>query len=374
MPSSSNGLSLRVVFPSRRYVSELETAFTEQDESNHKFSNTLRTEGRGIPPRNSEMQLLDPSMYEYETDLIQKRRMSIRKAVNYSVNEYEYPHTKTGPLNDNDDVKKLVTAMQVFQRRLDTAEDKFDVHKISTAVYVLSSTLMLLIGAMHGFSTVPRFLDIPTWLFFGSSLVQAITSIDMSLKYRANDPVVQKGFIGMASNIISLAWANLFVSPFAPDAFNNFYVGTGILAVTLVPIMCISVHQMMSLRECIDHRQIRNKEKGGDLGAAGDILSYGLGTTGGFVAGLVSLPVLLDPSHDRSWLLEVNAKGLLPSGDLFVPYSYYSTVMTSAAVAYGALAVTLRDKKLISKQMEQTIIGVPTVLFVISLLGVYGII
>jgi hypothetical protein len=34
----------------------------------------------------------------------------------------------------------------------------------------------------------------------------------------------------------------------------------------------------------------------------------------------------------------------------------------------------LRDKKLISKQMEQTIIGVPTVLFVLSQLGVYGII
>jgi hypothetical protein len=313
--------------------------------------------------------LLDPSIYE--TDLIQKRRISSRKAVDYSVTEH--PHTKTaGPLND--DVKKLVTAIQVFRRRLDTAEDKFDVHKISTAVYVLSSTLMLLIGAMHGFSTVPRFLEIPTWLFFGSSLVQAITSIDMSLKYRANDPVVQKGFIGMASNIISLAWANMFVSPFAPDAFNNFYVGTGVLSMTLIPVMYISVLQMMSLRECIDHRQIRNKEKGGDLGAAGDILSYGLVTVGGFVAGLVSLLMLVDPSHDRSWLLEVNAKGSLPSGDLFVPYSYYSAVMTSAAAAYGALAITLRDKKLISKQMEQTIIGVPTVLFVLSQLGVYGII
>jgi cytochrome P450 len=64
------------VSPSRRYVSELQKTSVEEDDSlagdvlalgkHKKIPNTLRTEGSGIPARNSAVQILDPAMYETE--------------------------------------------------------------------------------------------------------------------------------------------------------------------------------------------------------------------------------------------------------------------------------------------------------------------
>lgn len=171
-----------------------------------------------------------------------------------------------------------------------------------------------------------------------------------------------------------MAWALLYVSPFAPDAFNNFYIGNGILAATFLPILFYDIHGVANLRNIINNRTIRNNEPGGDLGRLGDALSYGLGATVGLVFVFVSIPMVCDPSHDRSWLMEANSSGKLPCGDHFVAYNYYCNVLGTLAVAGGAFATTLRDRKLWSKQTEQLVMGIPLVIFLLGQLRNYGII
>lgn len=293
--------------------------------------------------------------------------------------DYDFPLVSTTdiPVQEQREIapsKKGMSNLDRFWKRLDTQEDKMDMHKLSSVAYLLSAFGILIIGSSAEWSNIPKVLEGPTWIFMISCWVQSVTSIEMTLRYRATDPHVRNGFLASAWNMISMAWALLYVSPFAPDAFNNFYIGNGILAATFLPILFYDIHGVANLRNIINNRTIRNNEPGGDLGRLGDALSYGLGATVGLVFVFVSIPMVCDPSHDRSWLMEANSSGKLPCGDHFVAYNYYCNVLGTLAVAGGAFATTLRDRKLWSKQTEQLVMGIPLVIFLLGQLRNYGII
>ena len=97
--------------------------------------------------------------------------------------------------------------LRSLRRRLDTAEDKFDIHKISSALYLASTIQILSTGATNGFESIPESLEASTNVFMVTSIIQGVTSVDMALKYRQKDPIVRAGFINMAFNMISLGWA-----------------------------------------------------------------------------------------------------------------------------------------------------------------------
>ena len=91
-------------------------------------------------------------------------------------------------------------------------------------------------------------------------------------------------------------------------------------------------------------------------------MSYAFTTAAGFVAASAGIIILSDPSHDGAWL-----ERTFGSGDGLVGiHVYYSGIVTSLAVAIGALSLTLRDRKIISKQSEQLLVGIPTVVFVLA--------
>lgn len=91
-------------------------------------------------------------------------------------------------------------------------------------------------------------------------------------------------------------------------------------------------------------------------------MSYAFTITAGFVAASAGIIILSDPSNDGAWL-----EHTFGSGDGLVGvHAYYSGIVTSLAVAIGALSITLRDRKIISKQSEQLLVGVPTAIFVLA--------
>ena len=251
--------------------------------------------------------------------------------------------------------------LQSLRRRLDTAEDKFDIHKISSGVYLASTIQILSTGATNGFESIPESLEASTNAFLVTSIIQGATSVDMALKYRQNDPIVRAGFINMAFNMISLGWAGLIGSPFLPQAISQ-ESANAVMLLSLVPVFGFTLSEMVSLSKHVGHRKKRRNERGGDLGLAGDLMSYAFTTAAGFVAASAGIIILSDPSHDGAWL-----EHTFGSGDGLVGiHAYYSGIVTSLAVAIGALSITLRDRKIISKQSEQLLVGIPTAMFVLA--------
>ena len=172
---------------------------------------------------------------------------------------------------------------------------------------------------------------------------------------------MRAGFINMAFNMISLGWAGLIGSPFLPQAISQ-ESANAVMLLSLVPVFGFTLSEMASLSKHVGHRKKRRNERGGDLGLAGDLMSYAFTTAAGFVAASAGIIILSDPSHDGAWL-----EHTFGSGDGLVGiHAYYSGIVTSLAVAIGALSITLRDRKIISKQSEQLLVGIPTAMFVLA--------
>ena len=66
----------------------------------------------------------------------------------------------------------------------------------------------------------------------------------------------------------------------------------------------------------------------------------------------------MDPNHNREWLMETMTSNQMNQ-------FFYSSVFVNLSIGMGALAITLRDKKLISKWAEQLL----CVTFMIPALG-----
>ena len=75
-------------------------------------------------------------------------------------------------------------------------------------------------------------------------------------------------------------------------------------------------------------------------------------------ASLQTIGIALILSHGRQWYFTAFEK---VCGTMFTNYSYYGTALATLALAYPALAITLRDKKLITKTTEQVVIGTCTI-------------
>ena len=246
-------------------------------------------------------------------------------------------------------------------RRLDTSEDKFDLHKVSSLVYLAATIHILLVGGVNDFTFIPPSVLMSTYCFFAASIVQGITSIEMALKYRKNDPIVRAGFVNMSCNMISLGWATVIGSPFPPGGISEKATHE-IMLVSLLPVLFFTSAEILTMQKSIRDRGKRKNEKGGDLGSVGDVFSYVFTTVAGFIAALGGIVILSDPSHNSLWLEDTFGTG----DGLVGIHSFYSGIVTSLSVAIGALAITLRDRKIIGKQSEQILIGVPTSIFVVA--------
>ena len=272
----------------------------------------------------------------------------------------------TSKLPSNESIWKKAKSIH---RRLDTAEDKFDLHKLSCLVYLAAAIHILLVGGVNAFTSIPTSVKTSTYCFFAASIVQGMTSIEMALKYRKNDPIVRAGFVNMACNMISLGWAVVIGSPFSPRGISEKDAHE-LMLISLLPVLFFTSAEILTMRNRIQNRKRRKNEKGGDLGSAGDVFSYMFTTVAGCIAALGGIVILSDPSHDSLWLEDTFGTG----DGLVGVQSYYSGVITSLSVAMGAFSITLRDRKIIGKQSEQLLIGLPTTIFVLAQLKALNIV
>mmetsp|Transcript_29933 Transcript_29933/g.45353 ORF Transcript_29933/g.45353 Transcript_29933/m.45353 type:complete len:340 (+) Transcript_29933:358-1377(+) len=247
---------------------------------------------------------------------------------------------------------------QRIVRRLNTREDFMGFHKFSAAAWAGSLLYITLIGLSNEFSEVPANLEIPTWIALVSSVAQSITGYDMAIKYRANDLAVQKGMINSSFQMLSVAMSCFYISPFAPDAFNDFRFGNGVIVATLVPCLIMGLDDVYNMRQTFKDRRLRRNEPTGNsrmvntkYGAMiGDFSSYGLASMSGFVFAVLALSFATDPCHDRLWVLHQ----VLSSCPNFAEENFYAACLFNLSIGIGVFCITLRDKKLITKSTEQT--------------------
>merc|ERR1712176_11940 len=245
--------------------------------------------------------------------------------------------------------KKRVGQEMILKRfalRLNTHEDFMGLHKITAALWLMSLLHITGVGIGHQFADIPESLRLSLWISTVTSGAQAISGYDMAMKYRANDPPMQRG-------MINLAYMALYIGPFAPDALNNFWIGNGLLILAFISNFIVDIDGMLHLRPMMRERRLRKFDEV-DFGVVGDLASYGLFRLSAVGFNIMGLIMVANPSHDRAWLLQAFA------GPTFIPEQFYALIMYNLSVGLGSFAVTLRDKQLIDKSAEQTLIAIFT--------------
>lgn len=228
-------------------------------------------------------------------------------------------------------------------RRLNTHEDYKFLHKSSSITYALSTYTIFGTGIFTG-GEVPDFLQPVTYVMVAASLIQMITGGTMSLQYRT-DQGERNGMIGTGIATAYSATMALWSSSFAPAIFDNPLVSKGINLVFMSLVEFLLVDSILQTKSLITLRQ-----KGKDVSETEsmvDLIAYISPIVVGSVFGLVPL-VFFGILHDRSWYMDLVQQDILSSAA-----SYYGQTLLGAYTAHVALATTLRDRKLISRQQEQ---------------------
>jgi len=283
--------------------------------------------------------------------------MSITKSGSRILNtiSHELPTLDTKP-------KKRGPTAETWLRRLNTHEDRLSLHKLSCLAYAVSTTAIVGAGLTSGFQEVPAYLQVADFVLLISTLVQQLSSIPMAIEHRRSNPIVRDQFIGGAFATLLAEMNVQLYSPFDHSGFMENHV----LMTTLYHALniLIVVGSTTALAQSGDLIAARRDKKINEMPTRWSIVKDFLAYVSPF---LVNLPLcvvlscfLFDPSHDRQWFLE------MADQHSSVPKYYYVSVLNSMFICYGFLMVTLRDKKLIGKEIEQKFSAVIAFLFPLS--------
>jgi hypothetical protein len=246
-------------------------------------------------------------------------------------------------------VRPSKPTIKTWAKRLNTKEDKFSLHKISGITFVVSSTLILGVGAMVGFHEVPEWLQVADAAVLGSTACQFFTSIGMALKHRRHQPKVRDQFLSMAATSMFMALSATLYTPFTPP----FLCDTFTFDLIVIPLVLYSIYVPLSTannpksllleREKSREKSSMNNNYNNNFAM---MVNYVASTIIPCVASAVLLYFLADPAHDREWTRNfANEHG-------GVAHFYYTIVWSNAATMYSALLLTLVDKKLVPRHWE----------------------
>lgn len=245
----------------------------------------------------------------------------------------------------------------LWKKRLITSEDAFSVHKLAAIVYTITSFTMVgtaagrwLFGRQELFAVLPAYLEPMTYLFCLANLVMCTASIRMAWIHRRNDLASRNAFVGTAGSSILSGYFLLWASPFAPESMTTAsasQLGFGLLV--LWNLLFVT-DTMIRAADIIEGRRDKKSEE--------ENASFALEYIRYIATGAWGLPVVAATgyincvAHDHSWLMSVFDDAYNAYGHGLQASVFYNNVLASMAAAYGSLAVTLRDKKLISKRTE----------------------
>lgn len=262
----------------------------------------------------------------------------------------------------------------IWKQRLITKEDFGHGHKIASVGYVLSSFTIIGTGLVFGFMEVPDFLNAYTTVFILCSFLQSYSSIPMALKYRKNDRAARNGFIGSAFSSMFLSYLGWWTSPFFPE----FLVQTPLISTAALLSLCIGgfvfdTDTVLHASEVIYSRRVRNKiDSSSHDNAFLDTVAYVAPICMALPLYLLTLWRIIANNIANNPLL--GAAGVdLPIREQFIQdcldgrfavagvgqlaLFFYASIASAACASYGTLFVTLRDKKLISKETERYLVG-----------------
>jgi len=260
----------------------------------------------------------------------------------------------------------LVHPTKTWKRRLDTKQDSFDIHKWAGFGWWVSATAIFGTGTLSGFTDAPPVLEWYTYLFLVATLIQAVSSIPMAIKYRPNEKTVQRGFISSAIASSSSAIVGVWLSPYCNEAVFGPSVVAALVGALVVADTLYSMTSFEDIQAMLQEFQVQEMERAEVAGHKVKALYSTLLPTipWALPLNLILLHEMIHHSEDmRHYFVEtIVAHG--SSLDLV----YYASLVTSIAVSVGNLAATLRHRKLISKDVEDVaMIGSWVVTFVFNL-------
>lgn len=237
-----------------------------------------------------------------------------------------------------------------WQRRLDTTQDPFNLHKWAGLAWLLSSAGIIGLGSASGFTELPDGIEPVTNVFLLSTLVQSLSSIPMALRYRAHEPTVQRGFISSAISSITLAFLGWWVSPFAADHALGPEFATGWV------VFCFLVDSLFNLAAFRDvsvaFEQLQALGKGSEDSPQkfADLFSA---LPLGLPLNIYTLQHMF--THIDMDLRDYVLNAITERGSS-VELVFYTSMLSTIAIGVGNLAATLSHRKLISKDAENLLI------------------
>ncbi|KAL9188110.1 hypothetical protein ACHAXT_006488 [Thalassiosira profunda] len=247
--------------------------------------------------------------------------------------------------------------LATWQRRLVTQEDPFSVHKLASIGYTVTSFALLgaaAVQAMKGnFAIIPPSLEPVVDAFTVSNLVMCIASIRMAFLYRQGDIPSRNAFLGTAVSSLFSGFFMVWISPFAMgDVFYDIGISRLSFAILVGLNGFFILDTLLKQDELIEGRRDRTAED-----FEGRVLMDKIGYIFPVAFGMPLIAMtgfLASVAHDRYWFLEQCRfiDDTFAGVNGMQAHIFYQQLSTSLGAAMASLFVTLRDKKLISKNQE----------------------
>jgi hypothetical protein len=248
-------------------------------------------------------------------------------------------------------------ALKRWERRLNTFEDAFSIHKLSAIVYTITSFTLMgtaatrwLIGGQEMFATIPGYVEPIMWSFCISNLFMCAASIRMAILYRNKNVASRNAFIGVAGSSLFSGYFLIWASPFAPEQMITplaSKIGFGILCGWNLILILDTMIRAGNIID--DRRDNTSEEENGSFWV--EYLRY-------IASAAWPLPVILSTGYIDAVLYDhtflINVFDQVWNSEQFGLQSsvFYNNVGGSMAASYAAFFITLRDKMLISKKVE----------------------
>lgn len=247
--------------------------------------------------------------------------------------------------------------LATWQRRLITHEDSFSFHKLASFGYTITSAALLgtaAVQALKGeFGTIPLSLEPVMHAFTVSNIVMCTASVRMAFLHRQGDIASRNAFLGTAVSSLFSGFFMVWISPFAVgDIFNNILISRFSFAVLVGLNVVFIMDTLLKQDELIEGRRDRKAEDY-DERVLADKIGYIFPVAFGMPL-IAMTGYLASIAHDRAWFLEQCQfiDRVLTGTPGMQSHIFYQQLSTSLGASYASLFVTLRDKRLISKDQE----------------------
>jgi len=342
--------------PTDKRIGIVLSSFSADDDSTMQVMKTRLDEDANVPDMSSSTisSLNDESV---ATAAFEKESLFLSSDVDNIMKDAVSDNGLTANANSSTNLKSSDAVLSRWERRLNTFEDAFSIHKVSAVVYTLSSFTLMgtaacrwLIGRQELFAVVPDYLEPVMWAFCISNFFMCAASIRMALLYRSNNVASRNAFIGVAGSSLFSAYFLVWAGPFAPEqmiAPLASQVGFGILCAWN---MILILDTMIRASDLIDDRRDKRSQE--------ENTSYGLEYFRYIFSAAWPLPVIVSTGYinavlyDHGWLISVFDQVLQKDSFGLGASVFYNNVGGSMAASYAAFFITLRDKMLISKRAE----------------------